>query len=79
MPDTPHMLPGEPGNQHFEMDGVPVRVQSPAHIPELVRDGKWEPFHNTWKFLHDADPIEKADFDKLVTHHGGVAPDESPV
>ncbi len=65
-----------PGNsdtaKYFEMDGMPILVRSPNHVPEHIENNVWTPFFDTWKFLHEADPITKEEFNTLVDSVFGV-------
>jgi hypothetical protein len=50
----------------FDLEGVPVRMLAKFSVPEILRrDGKWEPYTDTIRFIDDAAPVSKKEFDKL--------------
>lgn len=59
------MTPGV-DQQHFLLDGAPVRMPSPETIPQILTNGIWQPFRDTFRFVHEAVPVSPEEFAKAT-------------
>ena len=74
---TPSLYPGLTLPAYFEMDGIPVRILRHNGLPERLRKGGvWEPFADPQIFSEQAFPIDKDEFDGMVSRYdsGGTPP-----
>jgi hypothetical protein len=50
----------------FGADSHPARIRTPQCVPEVLRNGQWEPFYNSWAWMHGAEEVDEIEWQARV-------------
>jgi len=46
----------------FGADSLPARIRTPQCVPEVLRNGQWKPFYDSWKWMHEAQEVDESEW-----------------